>query len=303
MHSVTCPSGKTIAVHAVIIALASAALCGSGRLFASSCGTIVGDRWIHVVSSGESWTTIGARVGVDPEVLAARNGRSVRVPLRPGDALGIDNRHIAPAYEGDQLLINLPQRMLFHYSGGTLRANYPIAVGRPDWQTPLGTFTIVAQEADPTWDVPLSIQQEMRSAGKRVITKVPPGPDNPLGRYWLGLSIDNIGLHGTIAPSTIYHYATHGCIRLHPDDVEDLFAHVAVGDPGRIVYEPILIAFDGTDVYLEVHADRYQRTPNPLWRALELLDQSGLRERVELTEVVRVVREAEGLAVAVTVQR
>jgi L,D-transpeptidase ErfK/SrfK len=158
-------------------------------------------------------------------------------------------------------------------------------------------------ETDPTWDVPVSIQEEMRRAGKPVLTKVPPGPANPLGRYWMGLSLGSIGLHGTTAPSSIYHFATHGCIRLHPDDVEDLFFHVAVGDPGRIVYEPVLVGFDGTDVFLEVHGDAYRRAPASPERAWQLLEEAGLRALVDPTRVARVVREAEGLAVAVTDDR
>jgi L,D-transpeptidase ErfK/SrfK len=303
MHSITSGSGKTIAVHALAVALASAALCGSARQPTAHCGIIVGDRWVHLVSSGESWTTIGARVGVDPEVLAARNGQTVRVPLKPGDVLGIDNRHIVPTYEQDGLLINVPQRILFHFSQNVIRAHYPVAVGRPDWRTPLGPFSIVAMETDPTWDVPLSIQEEMRRAGKPVVTAVPPGPSNPLGRYWMGLSLGSLGLHGTAAPSSIYHFATHGCIRLHPDDVEDLFHHVIPGEQGRIMYEPVLVAFDGSDVYLEVHPDPYRRVPNALLRALELLDQSNLRGLVDLTDVVRVVRDAEGVATPVTAPR
>jgi L,D-transpeptidase ErfK/SrfK len=304
MHTITSGSGKTVAVHALAIAIAAAALCGARGQPASDCGTIVGDRWVHVVSSGESWTTIAARVGVDPGVLAARNGRMVRVPLQPGDVLGIDNRHIVPGYdEGDGLVVNVPQRMLFHYVQGVVRAQYPVAVGRSDWPTPLGDFSIVAMETEPTWDVPVSIQEEMRRAGKRVVTAVPPGPSNPLGQYWMGLSLGSVGLHGTIAPSSIYHFATHGCIRLHSEDVEDLFHRVTLGERGRVVYQPVLVAFDGADVYLEVHGDAYRRAPNPHWRALELLEQSGLRERVDMTEVVRVVREAEGLAVPVTARQ
>ena len=71
------------------------------------------------------------------------------------------------------------------------------------------------------WIVPESIQEEMRREGKDVLTRVPPGPDNPLGRHWIGLSIGGIGIHGTIAPSSVYHFRSHGCIRLHPDDVEE----------------------------------------------------------------------------------
>src|SRR5262245_46598180 len=215
---------RTIILFILLLLLAAAP--NAARHQATGLGTIVGDRWIHQVTSGESWLTISARVGVDPKVLAARNGRDLRVPLRPGEVLGIDNRHIAPYVESDGLLINIPQRMLFHYSDGTVRAGYPVAVGQPDWPTPLGPFSVIDLETDPAWDVPVSIQNEMRRAGKPVVTQVPPGPANPLGKYWMRLSFGTIGVHGTSAPASIYRFATHGCIRLHPDDIEDLFYRV-----------------------------------------------------------------------------
>ena len=184
VHGISSGSGKVVLLHALLIAIASTALCGSRQQLAADYGTIVGDRWVHIVSAGETWATIGARVGVAPLVLASRNQRTIRVPLRPGDALGIDNRHVAPPYERDELVINVAQRMLFHYWGGVLRTQYPVAVGRPDWPTPLGRFSVLVAETDPTWDVPLSIQEEMRRAGKPVLKRVPPGRTNPLGRYW-----------------------------------------------------------------------------------------------------------------------
>lgn len=300
MHGISSTPGRVAVLHALAIALLSSALCGSGLQPTAGVGTITGDRWIHVVSTGDTWTSIGARIGVAPAVLAKRNYQSVRVPLRPGDVLAIDNRHIAPQYESDEIVINLPQRMLFHYWGGTLRRAYPVAVGQPTWQTPLGAFTIVSTETDPTWDVPLSIQDEMRRAGKPVLTKVAPGPGNPLGAYWIGLSFNNIGVHGTAAPSSIYQFATHGCVRLHPDDIDDLFAQVAIGDAGRIVYEPVLVGVDGMDVFLEVHPDVYRRGIDPLARAWQMLDATGLRGLVDPASVARVVRDAEGLAVSVT---
>jgi len=200
----------------------------------------------------------------------------------------------------DGLIVNVPQRLVFFVAEGRLVAYYPAAVGGPGWQTPLGDFTIVLKEEDPTWDVPLSIQEELRRNGKRVVKAVPPGPANPLGRFWLGLSLDSVGVHGTIATLSIYNFATHGCIGMHPDDIEALYQQVAAGERGRIIYEPVLVAYDGTDVYLEVHPDPYRRAPDPLGRALELLDQAGLTGLVDTAEVAGVVRHAEGLATPVT---
>ena len=144
---------------------------------------LVGEERVRIVQRGESWASIGARAGVAPATLARRNGRALGWRLQPGDEIVVDNRHVVPASSADAIVINLPQRLLFHRVDGVLRAYYPLAVGLPDWPTPLGPFTIIEKEANPTWDVPVSIQAEMRRAGKRVLTRVPPGPDNPLGRH------------------------------------------------------------------------------------------------------------------------
>lgn len=307
MQHATPISGKMLLLYALAVSLSSVALCGSGAQEQSVPAPLVGAEWVHVVVLGESWTTIGARAGISPAVLAGRNGRTLKSPLRAGDTIVIDNRHIVPDRptlgEGEELglVVNVAQRMLFYFGDGRLQAHYPVAVGRADWQTPLGEFTVALKEEDPTWDVPPSIQEEMRREGKKVVTSVPPGPANPLGRYWLGLSLDSVGIHGTNAPLSIYRFATHGCIRLHPDDIDALYQQVVEGERGRIIYEPVLVTYDGTDVYLEVHPDPYDRVPDALLRALELLDNAGLRALSDPVEVVRVVRRAEGLAVPVTV--
>jgi L,D-transpeptidase ErfK/SrfK len=307
-------AGKTFLVYAIALSLSAMALCGV-RAQEPSFHPLVGAEWAHVVSAGESWEAIGARVGVSPAVLASRNGRGLRPALRGGETIVIDNRHIIPDHSSvtdentavnpgvtnDGLIVNVPQRLVFFFAEGRLVAHYPTAVGPAGWQTPLGDFTIVLKEEDPTWDVPISIQQEMRRAGKRVVKSVPPGPDNPLGRFWLGLSLDSVGIHGTTAPLSIYAFATHGCIRLHPDDIEALYQQVAIGERGRIIYEPVLVSYDGTDVYLEVHPDPYRRAPDTLARALELLDQAGLSGLSDTAEVARAVRQTEGLATPVTI--
>jgi L,D-transpeptidase ErfK/SrfK len=299
-------SGRTVIIHVLTVALASAALYGAGAQDVPARPPLVGTEWVHTAVVGESWTTIGAREGITPAVLAARNGRTLKSPLRAGDIIVIDNRHIvpealfAPDSGGNGLIVNIPQRLVFQFADGRLQGHYPIAVGARDWQTPLGAFTIELKEENPTWDVPESIQDEMRRAGKRVLTRVPPGPDNPLGKYWLGLSLDSVGIHGTNAPLSIYSFATHGCIRLAPDDIEALYVQVSAGDIGRIVYEPVLVAYDGTDVYLEVHPDPYRTVPNLLQRALDLLDLAGLTERSDRADVAETVRRAEGVAVPVT---
>lgn len=262
---------------------------------------LVGEERARAVERGESWASIGARAGVTAATLARRNGRAPGSRLREGESIVVDNRHIVPQVEDATIVINIPQRLLFQFTDGALRAHYPIAVGLADWPTPVGAFTVVEKEENPTWDVPESIQEEMRREGKPVLTKVPPGPGNPLGRHWLRLSFGSIGLHGTNAPLSIYRVTTHGCMRVHPDDIADLFAHTAPGDAGRIIYEPVLASVepDGR-VFLEVHPDAYRRVPHMLDLAVDVLRRAGANGFVDPARVQAVVAAREGLATDVS---
>lgn len=222
---------------------------------------------VHVVREGDTLVLLAARFGVSASLLAADNSLSSNAVLRPGQTLIIDNRHLVPeAPDGEEIIVNIPQRMLFRYDAGRIAAAYPVAVGSAGWQTFTGPFEVTTLEIDPTWDVPISIQDELRRAGKPVLTRVPPGPDNPLGRFWIELSRPGFGIHGTNAPTSIYGFRTHGCIRLHPDDIAALFAHTCVGAKGRSVYQPVLLGVDRDGaVLLEANPDPYRAaSPDPL---------------------------------------
>jgi L,D-transpeptidase ErfK/SrfK len=262
-------------------------------------GQIVGAESVYTVKAGDSLTTVGARFGVPIHVLAADNGLGSESHLQSDQILKIDNRHIVPAAEAN-IVVNIPQRMLFWFvADGPVQA-FPVAAGRRSWRTPRGDFSVVLLETDPVWEVPLSIQEEMRKQGKPVLTRVPPSPENPLGKYWIGLSIAGIGIHGTNQPRSIFGLVTHGCIRLHPDDIATLFPQVKVGTEGKIVYEPVLVSRIGNAVYLEVHPDAYGLAPDPLATVVEHARSGGYFERLDLSLVRDAIRRRDGIARNVT---
>jgi L,D-transpeptidase ErfK/SrfK len=255
----------------------------------------------YTVLPGDSLTGIGARFGMEPRLLAKVNGLRATAMLKPGQMLEVDNRHIVPASLDDGIVINLPQRMLYRLVGGEVQLAYPIAAGKPTWTTPRGDFVVSTRESDKTWLVPPSIQQEMALEGKEVLQKVPPGPGNPLGRHWLGLSIPGIGIHGTIAPQSIYHLQSHGCIRLHPDDVAELFEVVKKGDPGRVIYQPVLLyQAPGGTIFLEVHRDAYKKGVDAHRMAWELAESAGVYEMINWDTAALVIDAREGVARDVT---
>lgn len=258
---------------------------------------LIGGEFEYPVQSGDYLTKIGARFGVEQRVLARMNDLKWTAALRPGQVLRVDNRHIVPKRQEEGILINLPQRMLYFFHQGELAFFYPVGLGRPDWQTPAGRFKIANLQENKIWVVPKSIQEEMRREGKAVLTEVPPGPENPLGKHWIGLSFDGYGIHGTIAPASIYHFQSHGCIRSHPDDIARLFPQLAKGMPVNIVYAPVLLTrLEDGRVFLEVHRDVYKKSGDPLKIVQDEARSQGLADMMDWEKVQEVIRRKEGVA-------
>jgi lipoprotein-anchoring transpeptidase ErfK/SrfK len=113
-------------------------------------------------------------------------------------------------------LVSIPDRKLAVTEGGVVIATFPIAVGAAVSPSPTGEFQIVSRVSNPTY----------YHAGK----VIPTGKDNPLGTRWLGLSQKGYGIHGTNAPRSVGHAASHGCFRLRNRDMEQLFTMLRVGD-------------------------------------------------------------------------
>ena len=260
---------------------------------------IIGGPSTYVVKSGDTLAAIGARYAVDAGEIAAANQLPRNARLSAGQILKFDNTHIATREPDVIITINVAQRLLFLRDGDRVTA-YPITVGTRAWPTPLGPFTIVDKETNPTWDVPVSIQREMERQGKRVITQMPPSPANPLGAHWLRLSFPGVGIHGTNAPETIYRFASHGCIRMHPDDVAAVFDRVAVGARGVSVYQPVIMAVMDSRIWLEAHRDAYGLAPDRFAYVRAVAQHHGLSQAIDWAAVDRVLRALAGRAEDVT---
>jgi L,D-transpeptidase ErfK/SrfK len=258
---------------------------------------LVGEQFEYAVQRGDSLTSISARFGIELSVLARMNGLKNGAMLQQDQLLQIDNRHIIPERLTDGILINLPQRMLYYFQAGKLMAHYPVGLGRPSWPTPMGSFNVTNIQENKTWYLPKSIQEEMRREGKIVLAQMPPGPENPLGKHWIGLSLTGIGIHGTIAPMSIYHFLSHGCIRLHPDDIAALFKQVRKNLAGKIIYVPVLLVRlkDGR-IFLEVNRDVYKKAIDPATIVENSAKIQGLGNMVDWKKVNEVIQLKEGLA-------
>lgn len=259
-------------------------------------GAVVGNQVEHVAQTGETFAKLAAWYGVDAKVLAAENSLPPTARLKPGQSVTIPTRHIVPPGSHEGIVVNIPQRHLFYFSGSTLVAHYPVAIGRGDWRTPEGGFHVAVKEENPTWNVPKSIQEEMQREGKPVKEKIPPGSDNPLGKHWLGLNRENVGIHGTNNPDSIFRSTTHGCVRMHAKDVEELFAKVAVNTPVTVIYQPLLIAVAEDGVYVEAHPDVYKKGGDWAGTLQKVAADAGITDKIDWNAARTVLAKREGVA-------
>jgi hypothetical protein len=121
------------------------------------------------------------------------------------------------------IVVSLEDRKLALVEDGQVKKIYTVAVGKPSTPSPVGTFTIERRVANPTY----------RHNGKTVL----PGPGNPVGTRWMGLSKHGYGIHGTNEPKSIGKAASHGCIRMAQADLEEFYELVAEGDTVELVGE------------------------------------------------------------------
>ena len=121
------------------------------------------------------------------------------------------------------IVVSIPDRKLALIEDGEVVRVYPVAVGARVSESPNGEFTIVNRITNPTYYHPGKV--------------IGPGPENPIGTRWIGLSQPHYGIHGTNEPQSIGKAASHGCIRMARRDLEELFTLVRVGDTVEIVGE------------------------------------------------------------------
>ena len=178
-----------------------------------------------------------------------------------GDRLVIPSYFILPSAPRNGIIINLAEMRLYYFppqeqvtSEHTAKVmTYPIGIGQEGWSTPLGVTYVTEKITDPAWTVPDSILEEYAMAGRPLPRIMPPGPDNPLGRFALRLEIPGFLIHGTNKPFGVGRRISHGCIRMYPEDIEELFQHVPVGTRVWVVDQPYKIGQRNNHLMLEAH--------------------------------------------------
>ncbi|MGD8842129.1 MAG: L,D-transpeptidase family protein [Gammaproteobacteria bacterium] len=195
-------------------------------------------------------------LGQDEIVLA--NDAVDRWLPKEGTEVLLPTRYILPDAERKGLVLNVAEMRLYYFPPSVpgepdVVQTYPVSVGRMDWSTPQGTTKVVAKTRNPDWHPPESIRKEAEARGDPLPEVIPSGPNNPLGNYALRLGLPGYLIHSTNKPYGVGMRVTHGCLRMYPEDIEQLFPGVAVGTPVQIVNQPVKLGWLADTLFVEIH--------------------------------------------------
>ena len=154
--------------------------------------------------------------------LAGFDRSAIRIPLQR------TRPEVTRAGFGPVVVVRRASHRLFLYQGVRKVRALPVATGKAGSPTPLGRFRIVTKVRRPWWYPPAADWAEG-------LEPIPPGPGNPLGTRWMGLSARAVGIHGTPDQASVGYSRSHGCVRMFPRHAEWLFQRVRVGTPVFIV--------------------------------------------------------------------
>lgn len=219
-------------------------------------------------------------------------------PWLPGEGrvINLPTQFVLPDAPRDGLVINVAAMRLFYFPAHrkgqpATVVTHPIGIGKVGWATPEGQTKLVARVKDPMWIPPRSVRAEHLKDGDELPAKVPPGPDNPLGRHMFRLEWPGYLVHGTNKPYGVGMRSSHGCIRLYPEDIALLYESVPIGTKLRVVNQPYLLGWSGDVLYVQAYGpleddkrnwkhgprslrEKAAKSQSPLWKRIAERDAS-----------------------------
>ena len=218
---------------------------------------LVGSNSSTRISREETLIDIAARHRLGYNVIRSANPDIDAWLPDDGSKVILPFRVILPDAPRKGIVINVAEMRLYFYRRDEQQNHtvtvYPISVGRRDWATPLAETRVTLRVKHPPWYPPESIREEHAARGDILPKVVPAGPDNPLGDYLLALAVPSYFIHGTNKRFGIGMQVTHGCIRMYPEHIEELYNLVPINTPVSIVNQSYKIGWKDEKLFVEVH--------------------------------------------------
>jgi L,D-transpeptidase ErfK/SrfK len=220
---------------------------------------VVGQLQVTVVGANDTLPDIARRFDVGyQEMVRANPGVDPWLP-GVGREVVVPTRFVLPLAQRQGIVVNIAAMRIFYFPPAKkgekqVVYTYPIGIGKVGWSTPEGKTKVIAKVKDPTWTPPASVRKEHKEEFDETLPAVvPAGPDNPLGKFKLTLGWAGYLIHGTNKPYGVGLRSSHGCIRLYPEDIEQLFGMAERGTTVTVVNQPFVFGWHDNQVYLQAY--------------------------------------------------
>jgi L,D-transpeptidase ErfK/SrfK len=277
---------------------------------------VVGTLQATIANEEDTLSDIARRfnLGYD-EVVNANPGVDPWLP-KAGTRIVLPTQFVLPDAPHEGVVVNLAALRLFYFPKPEKKGDprvvmtMPIGIGMVGWATPTGTTKITSKRKDPYWTPPASVRKEHAAEGDILPPRVPPGPDNPLGAFAMNLGWPSYLMHGTNKPAGVGMRASHGCIRLYPEDIATIFPMLPIGTKVTVVNQPTLHRIQDGRLYVQSfppHEEHPEAKAAAKGQRFNKQLQAGMAQRaqqadlqVDWTLVEQVVNGAQGIAVPVS---
>jgi L,D-transpeptidase ErfK/SrfK len=276
---------------------------------------VVGQLQVTVVGKEDTLSDIARRFDVGyEEIVRANPGVDPWLP-GAGREVVVPTQFVLPFAERKGIVVNIAAMRIYYFPPAAkgekqVVYTYPLGVGKVGWSTPEGTTKVTAKEKDPVWRPTASIRKEHADNGDPLPAVVPAGPDNPLGKYKLTLGWPTYLIHGTNKPYGVGLRSSHGCLRLYPEDIEQLYGMVKTGTVVTVVNQPFVFGWHQDQLYLQAYdvleddkRDWSKSRPKLLSRTLSAHIQQHLdarKESIDWQRVAQIGHDPRGLVISVS---
>jgi L,D-transpeptidase ErfK/SrfK len=301
-------SGLVLAASAFALLLSPASPASAAEYDLSPNGDVIGEVQRIEARYEDTFVGLARTYGLGYEELRSANPGVDEWLPGEGTEIVLPTQFVLPRAPHVGIVVNVAELRLYYFPANEPGKviTHPISIGALDWSTQIWVTTDIGKVKNPAWYPPDSIRAEHAANNDPLPRIVPPGPDNPLGKFALRLGLPGYLIHGTNKPSGVGMRVTHGCIRLFPEDIEAMYKSVPVGTQVRIVNQPYKLGWGpDSSLYLEAHSPLSEDVQAGEWTLTDLTREfvsvTGDRYvEVSWDSAEAVVHEASGVPVRVS---
>lgn len=257
---------------------------------------LIGENVEHQVIEGDYFQALAEYYNVGMLALLAANP-SVD-PFLPveGSTVTIPKRMLLPYGPREGIVINLSELRLYYFPPGeNLVYVFPVGIGKQGLSTPKVSSYIGEKRKNPTWRPTQAMRERYKEEhGIELAKEIPPGPNNPFGKYAMRIGTSEYLIHGSNQRMGIGLRASSGCIRMYDQDIKWLFDNVKQGTKIKIIDHPIKMSYEHDGKWLEAHQPLSDAAPDmSIAKALKAFLPSAKKEREQAKQILK---QREGIA-------